>query len=690
MYKYQPLETGHFRLLTLLPATAENSLDCTLAHHPSASAPQYHALSYSWDGQTPAVPVRCNKETLLLTQTLHSFFLVLRQSQHLGPFWVDAVSIRQDDPAEKAAQVKVLHEYFAHAAGVYAWLGPATASLAQFMLYFPTTIQNAKSTTLSGWKRLPEHAQFGSANPGFEEIVRNFPSPAERQTELEPFLACAELLRRSWFTRLWILQEAILNETVTMFCGSHSFELDDLCTFVELNTNRITTGDSNTTIFISGLSRLKESWRRGSISPAMLFTVGLDRGVTLSVDRVYGVLGILDPLTRGSIKVDYSPEAITEPWRVFINAGHALLWALTSMNCLQVACARPRQINSNVPSWCPDFAPGSPNGAPLTQFWHYGAGNPRKRRHGREILDVLVDEQPIDLPDPWLASSLNRRMILVRTLVAGTVDVQDLTMPVRERCSSNAEYCYLVSRWLEKWRHACMGEGSELPEQLGGAVTGRIYKRLNEISSLLGGLLGFAVTKDQFSTARVHHQSGQYLTAAWARCLVGNCPLRVGSFASGGDDDPQSNYNFNLPVEELTARLENTLRVMTRLSDPDDNYGLSDFSTREDYIQAMAGDDVRKGLEYLQCIEYFTGERKPMRIFQKGRTDYRVGMGPNGMKTGDVVIIIPNANVPFVLRRVPEDEDRYILIGEAYVEGLMHGEAFRLDEALEDQDFWIE
>ena len=50
-----------------------------------------------------------------------------------------------------------------------------------------------------------------------------------------------------------------------------------------------------------------------------------------------------------------------------------------------------------------------------------------------------------------------------------------------------------------------------------------------------------------------------------------------------------------------------------------------------------------------------------------------LGLGPESAKEGDMVWILPGTNVPFVLRRV--DGQRYTLVGEAHIHGIMHGEA---------------
>lgn len=52
----------------------------------------------------------------------------------------------------------------------------------------------------------------------------------------------------------------------------------------------------------------------------------------------------------------------------------------------------------------------------------------------------------------------------------------------------------------------------------------------------------------------------------------------------------------------------------------------------------------------------------------------RLGLAPIGAKVGDQVWFLSGARVPFVLRKV--ENERFELVGEAYVHGCMRGEAF--------------
>ncbi|KAG5820150.1 hypothetical protein H9Q71_000688 [Fusarium xylarioides] len=59
------------------------------------------------------------------------------------------------------------------------------------------------------------------------------------------------------------------------------------------------------------------------------------------------------------------------------------------------------------------------------------------------------------------------------------------------------------------------------------------------------------------------------------------------------------------------------------------------------------------------------------RVFARGKKGYYV-LGPSTLEAGDMVCVLFGCKVPFCLRRVGE---RYLLVGECYVHGLMKGEA---------------
>jgi hypothetical protein len=50
------------------------------------------------------------------------------------------------------------------------------------------------------------------------------------------------------------------------------------------------------------------------------------------------------------------------------------------------------------------------------------------------------------------------------------------------------------------------------------------------------------------------------------------------------------------------------------------------------------------------------------------------GVAPNSVKVGDQLYLLPGAEFPILLRRLPKSEFEHSLIGECYIHGLMHGE----------------
>jgi len=63
-----------------------------------------------------------------------------------------------------------------------------------------------------------------------------------------------------------------------------------------------------------------------------------------------------------------------------------------------------------------------------------------------------------------------------------------------------------------------------------------------------------------------------------------------------------------------------------------------------------------------------------------------LGSGQEGIHVGDVVCVLYGGCAPFILRQV-SNQGHYKLIGEAYVHGIMHGEA--IDAGYEEKDFLL-
>lgn len=63
-------------------------------------------------------------------------------------------------------------------------------------------------------------------------------------------------------------------------------------------------------------------------------------------------------------------------------------------------------------------------------------------------------------------------------------------------------------------------------------------------------------------------------------------------------------------------------------------------------------------------------------LFQSSKGRYV--LGPECAQQGDLICILFGGDVPFILRRMHDTEaERYMLVGEAYVDGAMDGQIMR-------------
>jgi hypothetical protein len=87
------------------------------------AAPEYEALSYSWDAQSPSHPIATSNGTLLITPNCASALKQLRPEKESRTLWIDSICIDQFNIEERNAQVKLMGEIYRNANMVLVWLG---------------------------------------------------------------------------------------------------------------------------------------------------------------------------------------------------------------------------------------------------------------------------------------------------------------------------------------------------------------------------------------------------------------------------------------------------------------------------------------------------------------------------------------------------------------------------------------
>jgi hypothetical protein len=104
-------------------------------------------------------------------------------------------------------------------------------------------------------------------------------------------------------------------------------------------------------------------------------------------------------------------------------------------------------------------------------------------------------------------------------------------------------------------------------------------------------------------------------------------------------------------------------------------------------LDAPGADDVASDdsstLEYQTQVYQICNER---RIFRTKNGS--CGLGPQCMRTGDIVVVLYGGETPYVLR---PHGDKYLLMGETYIDGIMNGQIIDEMEAgrLQEQEFCL-
>ncbi|EHK46644.1 hypothetical protein TRIATDRAFT_23808, partial [Trichoderma atroviride IMI 206040] len=207
-YRYSSLPANSIRLLRLQPHSDEHALvHCQLFEYPlldsSRGTHLYEALSYVWGSEEKPRRILTNKGDLYITENLHAALLRLRDRSFERIIWADAICINQDDIEERNHQVQVMASIYAKASRVIVWLEQAMGS-------HPRDSKASDDVH----RALEEISNAASGQP-----VKSSDHEAAR-------LAIQTLLQRSWFERIWVLQEvAAARQVLMMF---HSMDMDGL------------------------------------------------------------------------------------------------------------------------------------------------------------------------------------------------------------------------------------------------------------------------------------------------------------------------------------------------------------------------------------------------------------------------------------------------------------------------------
>jgi Heterokaryon incompatibility protein (HET) len=214
---YKPLHPDRlaFRLLRLQRGDPTAHIVCYLFESwlldPDARIP-YDALSYTWGSNALTAEIIVNGSTMHITQNLNSALSNLRGEDDDRVLWIDSICINQLDNKERSYQVNMMKRIYSQAEQVIIWLGKETTDT-NIAMDCMMSLQKGIIETTGDWRHSFELWMLNQAE---DPNIRS----GGRQTEISNGIK--NLLKRTWFRRIWVLQEVANAQRAVVHCGDKS------------------------------------------------------------------------------------------------------------------------------------------------------------------------------------------------------------------------------------------------------------------------------------------------------------------------------------------------------------------------------------------------------------------------------------------------------------------------------------
>lgn len=187
------------RLFELYPKTEATDIQGSFLCVELTACPAYTALSYTWgDATDPRQITVGGSGTIDVRKNLWEF--LFQQSSAISEpklFWIDAICINQSNVHERNHQVNLMKQIYVKACEDYIWLGGEADNSGLAIDYI----------TMKGSRKLRPRG------PGFRAVWTR-----------EEGKALCHLCERPYWRRMWIIQEIVHAEKITVWCGAKSFE----------------------------------------------------------------------------------------------------------------------------------------------------------------------------------------------------------------------------------------------------------------------------------------------------------------------------------------------------------------------------------------------------------------------------------------------------------------------------------
>ncbi|EXA33062.1 hypothetical protein FOVG_15667 [Fusarium oxysporum f. sp. pisi HDV247] len=592
----------------------------------------FAALSYVW-GEEKREIILLNGTPFPVTKNLEIALRALainKEFQGDYKIWIDAICINQNDEVERGSQVRKMREIYGGAWAVVSWLGN----------------NNGRADVKDAFHLLRTLASLSEDEQELTKLLIQRPGLVRE----EGFFALHELMKRSYWSRLWVIQEVVMGASFTIlrcddelldwecFCNGisvlyrgHNWTLKDLLLEREYKRRNLRFSGWHITSLHLVHQALREliSYEGEGIGTRLGFrrllqvaSSGQCRDVR---DKVFGLLGLMDPEIAREVGHDYS----LSPPILFAAVAKAFIKHTNSLEPLRLA--NPWGRNGS-PAWAAD--------------WTWKGRMPSWR------------------PGSTFTGSISK--------------TGASTLPPKPETVYNADNgTPAVYRFLEDWRYL-QCDGFVL-DAVGGLGAPERYSFEWDSDSII-----------PYPSWRSAYGNREETSNALMRALLG---------LQHTDHDGTQLHNLALsclPSTFLTAFPQFVERKWSWLANQQGYYykwegwreAHDDFMLGEHPLGSFFTDSIPADAHESTYVDVYCNVREMVmeRRFMLTKRGY-LGWAPdnsldereeNHTQIGDLVAILFGCSTPLILR--PRGEG-FVVVGEAYVEGFMNGESLCLIES---------
>jgi hypothetical protein len=608
---YRNLDKNDFeiRLVLLEPAAERSTLVvCRLEIVKVRENPKYEALSWCWGDPNDEEEIFLEGHKWLVRKNLATSLRYLRYENRARIMWIDALSIYQKNSSERDHQIQLMKYVYSMAQHVVVWMGVPSDDLACYVEKYLT----GQSTLIQGLVDEPEKTLiFGTVE------IRQFP----------------------WWQRMWILQEIALASNISVHFGSVHLPFDRL--IAELATLHQA---------IQGFSERH--------SEDILWQM-----MRLSASSTY----IPSPYTFYDLRRGCSNQAVK--YRVGPPSGKVL---------------NSTDINDSATLAFQDFA------RHVVRFRHHATSNPRDKLYG---LLGLVPDIVGHILDPRYEEGTIR--IYRRTAIHIIRSSKNLYILSQAQINlSAAPHASMLPSWVPDWaatlpvtydwERALFREYREKFFDASSGVLCEVRAHDDDRVLVLQGVM-----IDTISSCRSAMPSTDDFQQWWQQTKECRDLAQVYDFRESADDL----YIDGGPLNRAYWRtfLYNTLSFTGKRDNSEREYSLT-----YDNSNAHLEDGV--GRPYLEPIDdpFLNTCSRVAQAAEEGTlasfdtntifahllrvntgknffvTPYGfIGTGTDKIQTGDQVWVLAGGSHAFILREDISTPRHHVLVGEAYVDGLM-------------------